>query len=511
MMRHPQGSGVRTRDSVLSTGRFHRRRAVILPVALLVLGLLAVLAANVVFRSNADMAALQASEAALQARLAAEAGIQKAIAVLQGCVDCQGLDSPTGMDAWYDNPDAFAAAVVRTATGLSGGLHGREGPSNKPSIANTPTWRYSVVGNDPAAQADAGVVRFGLTDEASKLNINYATRAQIATLIRQVVRDVSIDVDDLAQAIMYYRNPVREGREDQAEEAYYQSLDPPYQPKHDRFDSLEELLLVRAVTGRVLYGEDYNRNGLLDPEENDGDASFPPDNGDGLLDRGLYPYITIWSTEPNINSRNQPRVNLNNKNASALAKLTFLTDDEKARITLITQQRSIRTPLDLIIGSGENEPAFGKEDLPMLLDEFTTRKESVLHGLVNVNTAPPEVLVAVGFTEQEAHQIVMARGGTSSEQRSTLAWLIDQGVVDPARLAEPRLFNSITARSFQYHVESIGFADHVGTFARIEAIIKMQSPLPVPQVVYWRDLSSLGIGWPVRGQEGSTIAGNFSG
>ena len=74
------------------------------------------------------------------------------------------------------------------------------------------------------------------------------------------------------------------------------------------------------------------------------------------------------------------------------------------------------------------------------------------------------------------------------------------------RLGDPTLFKYLTARAYQFRVESIGFADHVGTFCRLEVVLKMQGR--TCQVAYWRDLSSLGLGWPVHGQEGSTFALN---
>ncbi len=205
-----------------------RRRAIILPLALLIIGLLAVLAARVVFRSNADIAAVQAAEAGLQARLAAQAGIQKALSVLQGSTNSESaLNGPTGMDVWYNNPDAFRAIVVRSPDDNTTGVG--SSPSTVPSSQNPAIWRFSVVANDPLVQNGDAAIRYGLTDESSKLNMNVASRQQLATLIRLIVHDMSVDPDDLAKAIWYYRS---KAAADQAEDSYYQALDPPYLPPH---------------------------------------------------------------------------------------------------------------------------------------------------------------------------------------------------------------------------------------------------------------------------------------
>ena len=47
----------------------------------------------------------------------------------------------------------------------------------------------------------------------------------------------------------------------------------------------------------LLYGEDANLNGMLDPNENDGMKLPPYDNQDGILDPGLFEYVTVLSHE----------------------------------------------------------------------------------------------------------------------------------------------------------------------------------------------------------------------
>jgi len=70
---------------------------------------------------------------------------------------------------------------------------------------------------------------------------------------------------------------------------------------------------------------------------------------------------------------------------------------------------------------------------------------------------------------------------------------------------EPQTFalvsNMLTTRSIQFTAEVIGFADHTGAFKRIQVVLEMRGHLA--QVRYYRDLTSLGIGYPVFDDERS--------
>jgi hypothetical protein len=86
-------------------------------------------------------------------------------------------------------------------------------------------------------------------------------------------------------------------------------MSPPYRCKNGPLDSLEELLLVRGVTPQLLFGNDLNRNGTLDGDEQD--------TGSGL-DRGWSAYLTIYSREPNKDSSGNPRIYVNGQDLSGL-------------------------------------------------------------------------------------------------------------------------------------------------------------------------------------------------
>ena len=108
---------------------------------------------------------------------------------------------------------------------------------------------------------------FGLVDEASKLNLNTATADMLAMLPGMTV--------EFAAAIVDWRDNDSTPSENGAEDEVYQRLDPPRRCKNGPFESIDELRLVYGATPELLHGEDANRNGILDANENDGDVSLP--------------------------------------------------------------------------------------------------------------------------------------------------------------------------------------------------------------------------------------------
>src|SRR5690606_24881836 len=138
--------------------------------------------------------------------------------------------------------------------------------------------------------------------EGSKLNLNTAT-AEMLELLPNMTPEI-------AAAIVDWRDGDDDPSPYGAESQSYQMLDEPYNVKNSDFESPEELRLVLGVTPQILYGEDTNRNGILDPNEDDGDATYPPDDRDGKLDAGLIEYVTTFTREPNTRSNGERRINI---------------------------------------------------------------------------------------------------------------------------------------------------------------------------------------------------------
>lgn len=534
--------------------RAHRpQRGVILAAALVMIGLLALSMAGFIFFVRAETAGITAYSRGQDVRLAAESGFEELVSILR-----QDQHNPQN---WYNNPDRLRHALVwaqeydRESDPVreSGSRIDAFGGKQSDSIA----YRYAVIA--PWWDGPDRTFRYGMTPEAAKLNINYATDAQIYQLMAPLMAELAIENPaERVAAILDWRDSDDDTRPGGAEVDYYNTLEPPYNTKNAPFDTVEELLLVKGITAAVLWGEDTNRNGILDENEDDGEASFPYyDNGDGILNPGIAPFLTVSSREPDTTLKNQPRISLGQQSGTVpLQVAQYYPDGElsEATIAFLTSlpgvdRNKLSSPADLYSPGDEDEDSFltsdasdaepnaadsndaaaggapndpnaiaaleipvpdGRpavdsspitlEELPYLMDGFTTRQgaregqPAVVAGLVNINAASRRVLLIVpGMTPDVADAIIAGRQSIDGEQRKTTAWLLTEGLISPA--AYRRIAPYITAKAYQFHVEILGYADHLPMMRRFEWLVEMIGP--IPQVLYYRDLTPLGFAWPI--------------
>ena len=262
------------------------RRGSALFVVLVVLVLLTL--ATYTFTSTM-IAERQASEMygrEVQSRLLAESGVEYAAALLEN------PDELTEQNYYHD------PALFGNMTLISGNSQRNTG-------------QFSLV--SPMEQAEAAVAfRYGMTDESSKLNINEISKFGLdAELERELLMYIPNMDEFLADAILDWIDTDEEPREFGAENEVYEALDPPYSAENGACQSLDELLKVDGITYALLYGEDANRNGILDPNENDGEAQLPIDNADGILDLGFSAYLTVHSKESNLRADGSEKIDIN--------------------------------------------------------------------------------------------------------------------------------------------------------------------------------------------------------
>ena len=358
---------------------------------------------------------------------------------------------------------------------------------------------FWLIGRATDETADEQVV-FGLVDEASKLNLNTATAAMMNKLPRMTA--------ELAAAIVDWRDTDSNASENGAEDEIYGRLTTPYKCKNAPFETVEELRLVYGMTYDILFDEDANLNGVLDPNENDGSKSQPADNANGKLDRGVLSYFTVHTQEPNTRTNGSARVDVSGPDTMQLAALLQEVGMDTTRMNEILRRfpagppggggpgggaggttGNIRSLLEFYIRSGMTQAEFA-----LIETEITVTTNQFNKGLVNVNTASEAVLTCVpGIGETNAPALIAYRL-SNPDSLHTVAWVKE--AIDEASAIQAGPF--LTGRSYQFTAD-IAAVGHQGRGYQRAKFIFDTSEGP-PKVRQRQDLTHLGwaLGQQVR-------------
>jgi len=371
--------------------------------------------------------------------------------------DTQGWQGPS--DLWYHNPDRFYE--VAFGDGAFSVVH--------------PTYE------------DDGKLRWGLEDEASKINLNTATKAVLMKLPRMT--------EELADSIIDWRDADENPSPSGAEGGYYQGLNPPYSAKNAPFETVEELFFVRGATQEILYGRDLNLNGRLETWERDNGATADP---------GLYGLVTVWSSDKNATQDGLNRINLNTASPAQLQAAGLTQPEIQTQQALLLTQGPFPSVAHLLGNPAASIPAvLTKERFKLLVDKFTIVDTPLVPGLVNINTAPKQVLLCLpGITDEIAVKIIDARTLPGADL-SNMGWLAD--VVTPAQLQQFASF--ITCRSYQFRIHAVGRVGTAYTLSStagtappgrpgvLKRMIAVYDRLATPKarIVYWKDATRLGM------------------
>ena len=292
---------------------------------------------------------------------------------------------------------------------------------------------------------------FAVDDEGSKININTANRDTLMKLPGMT--------SDVADAIIDWRDTDEQAGAGGAETEYYQSLQPPYRCKNGPFETAEELLLVKGITPELLYGYDTNHNGVLDEEElaAAGGSTLDASQDGSASPRGLLPFVTIYGVGPPPTTATPTGTGTGGTGTGGTG-------------TGGTGTGGTGQPGEGTGGTGTGGAAAANP------------------GLVNVGTAPREVLRALpGMEEADALALVSAREGGADT--TTTAW-VAQAISQQKAAA---INGSITAKSTCFSADVVGVSGDGRAFHRVRVILDAsKSP---PAIISRRDLTALG--WPL--------------
>lgn len=289
-------SALRTPHSALTPSR----SGSVLLIVLVVVAMLTLAAYNYTQTMQTELEATTMYGSDVQAREAADSGVEYVATILANRTD-------PSLANLIHNPNVFLGKTVSPSARLRG------------------NGRFTIIAPVELDVRGNGI-RYGLMDESAKLNLNLLDRLKLEEeQVHTLLMNLPGMTIEIADSMLDWIDADDTKRPYGAESDVYEALAPPYKAKNGPLESIDELLLVQGVTPALLYGEDANRNGLLDPNENDGDKSPPLDNADGVLTHGWVAFLTAHSREANRRADGTKKIDVNN---GLLTELYDALEDE---------------------------------------------------------------------------------------------------------------------------------------------------------------------------------------
>lgn len=336
--------------------------------------------------------------------------------------------------------------------------------------------RFWVLGR-PANQNDLTRPVLGISDEGSRLDLNTATIEMLQLLPRMT--------PELAAAIVDWRDADSTVSAGGAEDETYLRSNPPYRCKNAPFESLDELRLVYGMTLEILYGEDANLNGVLDLNENDGDASPPADNRDGRLDPGLMEYLSVHTRMPTLRGDGTARIDLASGSGDQLSGLLQERLGAERANAIVRQIGDVpggfRSLLEFYVRS-----RMTAEEFAGIESDLRVGGTNAVGGQVNVNTASEAVLACVPGIGIENASTVVARRLSNAGAVWTMAWVTEVLSPEQAIQAGPYL----TGHSYQFSLDIAAVGHYGRGYRRVRFVCDTSGG--APRLVARRDLSRLG-------------------
>jgi hypothetical protein len=136
--------------------------------------------------------------------------------------------------------------------------------------------------------------------------------------------------------------------------------------------------------------------------------------------------------------------------------------------------------------------------LTQLMDNCTVVESPSIHGRLNLNVAPPELIRSVpGITDEVVEAILANRDLQLDESDTTRqfeTWLLVEGFVTLDQMKQLQPF--LNAGGDVFRAQIVGYFQGGGPSARAEVIL--DATTTVPRVRFWRDLSHLGRGFSLN-------------
>ncbi|MBU3728496.1 MAG: hypothetical protein FGM37_04515 [Phycisphaerales bacterium] len=442
------------------------RRGSVLAIVIWSIAICAAVAATVQVLATRQSVMGMESLARVQARWAARAGVETMIAI---------------MEYHTENPDATdALALIKDLENNSAG--------------ELETGTYDI------RHYLDGVEWAGPLDEHSKMNINLVPKALLINM-----REMTPDVAD---AIADWRDADEDAGLLGAEGEFYRNRGIGYMPRNANLRSFGEMELIAGVWPEYARGEDWNLNGRLDPNENDGDLSWPEDDGDGKLNQGWSGILTAASRTAPQGPSGLPKIALRSATPEEVAERCAISAAQASSLITYANQQNARLELlltrplaTLAQGRGGqqqnqqpgrtgrssggqtrlNQGASADASLSMpqigtilnecMIDEFTRPAP----GRMNINTVSSEVLTEVFDLNPKLAESIVSRRDARPEGITNMSELLEIPGMTP-QILEP-IARYLDVQSWVFTITARGQAKSLGTEAEMIVTVN-RSTLP---------------------------------
>lgn len=438
----------------------------------------------------------------------------------------------------YHNPAMFRGHLVEslkeagegtTSTPFSTTPLMEERLSTDPAFVDD-RWRFSVVSLDQTPEQNS-VLRFGLLNESSKLNLSSLMRWEqsIPGAGRASLMQLPGMTEAIADAILDWLDADDQTREFGAETEYYQTLDRPYRAANAVPKQLSELLFVKGVTRPLLIGTspgsdttNQNSQPLTPSIDANGDLVS---NSSTTIGAGWMKHLTVYSAERNQTRQGQPRILLNSTGLAELEQqLSAVLPENLARYILLARVYGLTLSAEPVSGAEPSAAPYNSSmvtafpiaslaDLinstvqvssatgpivvqsPLqssspefatlaasLFDSTTVNPESVVYGRIDLQTATETVLKTIpGLTPELVTQIITQRITLEPAEAGTVVWLLSRNVLDAATFR--RVFSELTMGGNVFQCDVIVHRAIGGPMLRRNLILDAAST--PPRRLYW--------------------------
>ncbi|MDP3068898.1 MAG: helix-hairpin-helix domain-containing protein [Opitutaceae bacterium] len=341
--------------------------------------------------------------------------------------------------------------------------------------------------SDDLPQPQINQPYFALVDESSKLNLNTATSAMLQALPLPGM------TAEFADAIVAWRSATSQNAANL--DNYYSQLDPARRNKGAAYETVDEVRLISGAMLDVLLGEDTNRNGVLDANEDDGDLSAPRDDQNGQLLAGLLEYLTVYSRVPATSASGSRRINVTTLTTQQARQQMQSRLTQRGISTQRATQMMARIPFDPRI---PNNPSTITSVADFMVTTQMTAEEFALvrtdlsaangaaSGLVNVNTASEVVLACLPGIGAERAAALVAYRRSNPTALTSMAWLTQ--VLTNAQIRQAGRY--ITDQSYQFSADIAAVGAGGRGYCREKVVFDTSTG--TPRIVYRQDLTAFG-------------------